>query len=164
MKKITKNKECKVKRPCRNRPRCKHIKMLVKRSVSFVKDRETGLFTNIFNAVFLCTVVFSCIAFFHCGLFPLWSFSIVVFFHCGLFPLWSFSIVVFFNCGLFHDGSNKRPFLAQGLQSFPQNIQNKFEGTYYSILKFEMIKRFITGQKRTRSPSLGQEPKGTQSQ
>ena len=96
MKKITKNKECKVKRPCRNRPRCKHIEMLVKRSVSFVKDRETGLFTNIFNAVFLCTVVFSCIAFFHCGLFPLWSFSIVVFFHCGLFPLWSFSIVVFF--------------------------------------------------------------------
>ena len=96
MKKITKNKECKVKRPCRNRPRCKHIKMLVKRSVSFVKDRETGLFTNIFNAVFLCTVVFSCIVFFHCGLFPLWSFSIVVFFHCGLFLLWSFSIVVFF--------------------------------------------------------------------
>ena len=96
MKKITKNKECKVKRPCRNRPRCKHIEMLVKRSVSLVKDRETGLFTNIFNVVFLCTVVFSCIAFFHCGLFPLWSFSIVVFFHCGLFPLWSFSIVVFF--------------------------------------------------------------------
>ena len=101
MKKITKNKECKVKRPCRNRPRCKHIEMLVKRSVSLVKDRETGLFTNIFNVVFLCTVVFSCIAFFHCGLFPLWSFSIVVFSHCGLFQLWSFSIMVFFHCGLF---------------------------------------------------------------
>ena len=33
------------------------------------------LFTNNFNVVFICTVNFFCVYFFHCGLFPLLSLS-----------------------------------------------------------------------------------------